>query len=380
LTSSAKALRPRLARIAFRLSLALIITSLLLGISAVPAQADEISDKKQQANSVQQQLDSLQSQMNRLASQLNATQSRLAALEDGIARNQADLQSSEAECSRLQKILSQRLVEMYKQGNAGALEVMLDCEDFNTFVNSYDYMARIGSQDAETIANTKSLVAGIQEKKAELDDEKAQHEEQLASLQNQEQSIQSKLTEQKALLDGLNGDVASLLSARYQSIAVATSGSASSPAPSSSASRSPAPSSSVPRSIPGVNGLYFPVAGPHSYTNDWGAPRVVGGTHKGTDIMASWGTPLVAVTSGTVTQNSQKNAGNYIILHGDNGDSYYYMHMSSFAASGHVSAGQLIGYVGDTGNAKGTPHCHFEWHPGGGGPVNPYPLLRAIEG
>ena len=107
---------------------------------------------------------------------------------------------------------------------------------------------------------------------------------------------------------------------------------------------------------------------------------MVGATHKGTDIMASRGIPLVAVTSGTVTQNSQKNAGNYIILRGDNGDSYYYMHMDSFAASGRVSAGQVVGYVGDTGNAKGTPHCHFEWHPGGGGPVNPYPLLRAIEG
>jgi peptidoglycan LD-endopeptidase LytH len=375
LTFMAKALRPRLARIAFRLSLALIITSLFLGISAVPAQADEISDKKQQAKAAEQQLNSLQSQMNRLASQLNETQSHLAALENSITRNEADLQASEAECSRLQKILSQRLVEMYKQGNSDSLEVLLDCEDLDTFLNSYDYMARIGSQDAETIANTKSLMAGIQEKRAELDDEKAQHETQLVNLENQDQSIQSKLTEQKALLAGLNNDVTSLLSAKYQSIAVATSAGTS-----SSVSGSPAPSSSPLHSIPGVNGLYFPVAGPHSYTNDWGAPRVVGATHKGTDIMASRGTPLVAVTSGTVTQHSQKNAGNYVILRGDNGDSYYYMHMDSFAASGHVSAGQVIGYVGDTGNAKGTPHCHFEWHPGGGGPVNPYPLLRAIEG
>ncbi len=380
MTCRAKARKPRLVRIAFRLSLTLIITSLLMGISAAPSFADEISNKQQQAKAAEQQLNSLQGQMNRLASELNATQSRLASLEDGIERNQAELKASEAECSRWQAVLSKRLVEMYKEGTSDSLEVLLDCEDLDTFLNSYDYMSRIGTRDAETIANTQSLTLDIQQKKAELDSQKAEREAQLANLENEKQSLQGKLSEQKSLLDGLNSDVASLLSARYQSIAAATSGSANSSAPRSSASGSPAPSSSVPRGIPGVNGLFFPVAGPHSYTNDWGAPRVVGATHKGTDIMASRGTPLVAVTSGTVTQNSQKNAGNYIILRGDNGDSYYYMHMDSFAASGRVSAGQVVGYVGDTGNAKGTPHCHFEWHPGGGGPVNPYPLLRAIEG
>jgi murein DD-endopeptidase MepM/ murein hydrolase activator NlpD len=366
----------------FRLSLALVFTSLLLAISATPSKADQISDKQQQAKAAQQQLDSLQNQMNRLASQLDATQSRLAALEDNIARNEAELASSQAEVTRLQKILSQRLVEMYKQGNSDSLEVLLDCEDLDTFLNSYDYMSRIGSRDAETIAGTRSVLADIQEKRAELDSEKAERETQLANLQEQQQNIQVKFTEQKALLDGLNGDVAALLSARYRSLAATTGTSAaSSTKAGSSSSGTPGPAASVPRGIAGANGLFFPVAGPHSFVNDWGAPRVVGGTHKGTDIMAARGTPLVAVTSGTVTQHSQKNAGNYVILRGDNGDSYYYMHMDGFAASGRVSAGQPIGYVGDTGNAKGGPcHCHFEWHPGGGGPVNPYPLLRAIEG
>ncbi|OFW55477.1 MAG: hypothetical protein A2V52_00605 [Actinobacteria bacterium RBG_19FT_COMBO_54_7] len=361
----ARAAKARPARIAFRLALAAVITSLLIGLSVMPVSADEISDKKGQAQAAEQQLNSLQSQLNRLTSELNQTQSHLASLETSIDRNQAQLQASEAECQRWQGILSDRLVAMYKEGNSAAMEVLLDCQDFDTFINSYDYMSRIGNHDAEAISNTKGLMLQIRQKRAELDGQKAEHEAQLAGLKSRQQSIQSKLNEQKALLAGLDKEVASLLSSRYQR---------------NSASSGSGGTSQTPINIGPVNGLYFPVAGPHSYTNDWGAPRSVGRTHKGCDIMASMGTPCVAITSGTVEQRSGGNAGLYIALRGDNGHLYYYMHLSKFVASGRVSGGQLIAYVGDTGNARGCPHLHFEWHPGGGGPVNPYPLLCAIDG
>lgn len=96
--------------------------------------------------------------------------------------------------------------------------------------------------------------------------------------------------------------------------------------------------------------------------------------------MGSYGTPLVAITDGTITYAAYDGSGgNMIFMTGDDGHAYWYMHnQTNLVTSGRVSAGQQIATLGDTGNAAGTPHLHFEYHPNGGAPVNPYPLVASI--
>jgi murein DD-endopeptidase MepM/ murein hydrolase activator NlpD len=122
-----------------------------------------------------------------------------------------------------------------------------------------------------------------------------------------------------------------------------------------------------------------PIAGPVAFVNDWGAPRSGGRTHQGNDLFAPHGTPNVAVVDGVMRWDNDDLGGLGVWLDGDDGISYYYAHLSRFEGPPRrVARGEVVGYVGDTGNAKGgAPHTHFGMQVGGQ-MVNPFPTLRAL--
>ena len=118
--------------------------------------------------------------------------------------------------------------------------------------------------------------------------------------------------------------------------------------------------------------------GPRAFGDTLGAARSWGRRHQGTYIMSPQGTPLVAVVGGSVLFKTNRLGGNAVWLTGNDGNKYYYAHLSAWEGSSRsVSAGEVIGYVGATGNTTAN-HLHFEIHPGGGAAVNPYPTIKRI--
>jgi murein DD-endopeptidase MepM/ murein hydrolase activator NlpD len=129
-----------------------------------------------------------------------------------------------------------------------------------------------------------------------------------------------------------------------------------------------------------------PVGPVHSFTDTWHAPRSGGRHHQGTDVFAPWGSAAYAVVDGVIERWSDGGLGGLAVwLRGDDGTRYYYAHNAQNVAQpgARVRAGQLIAYVGKTGNAETTPaHIHFEARPpyAGGASLNPYPWLAALCG
>jgi len=140
-----------------------------------------------------------------------------------------------------------------------------------------------------------------------------------------------------------------------------------------------------------AGGYVFPVYGPVSFSDTFGAFRgdVPGNWHHGDDIFAALGAPILACTEGTVFSVGWNDVGgNRLWLRDSQGNEFYYAHLSAFsplASNGlHVKAGEVLGFVGNTGDAEGTPtHLHFEVHPaslifmGYDGAVDPTSYLNA---
>lgn len=102
-------------------------------------------------------------------------------------------------------------------------------------------------------------------------------------------------------------------------------------------------------------------------------------------MMAARGTPIVAIYEGHIWRIRTNTLGGLTVwLTALNGDQFYYAHLDSYgdiAVGQHVAEGYVIGYNGTTGNApEWLPHLHFQYHPGGGDAVNPYPLVKSICG
>ncbi|MDQ6798980.1 MAG: M23 family metallopeptidase, partial [Actinomycetota bacterium] len=126
---------------------------------------------------------------------------------------------------------------------------------------------------------------------------------------------------------------------------------------------------------------HFPVSGQAAYNDDFLMPRFTPSfhTHQGNDIFASEGTPVRAPEDGSVRFSEDPVSGKSVYVTTGNGTFYFGCHLAGYADlpdGNSVTQGQIVGFVGNTGDAMGgSPHLHFEIHPGGGAAVNPKPIL-----
>lgn len=135
--------------------------------------------------------------------------------------------------------------------------------------------------------------------------------------------------------------------------------------------------------MPKPEALPVPVEGvrPRALRDTWGGARSEGRKHEGIDIFAKRGTPVVSSTEGIVTQVGTNRLGGLVVwVTGPGGQRHYYAHLDRYADvqdGMRIEAGRVLGFVGNTGNARGTPpHLHYGIYDVGGA-INPYPLLRA---
>lgn len=327
---------------------------LFMAITAIipPASAGAatLEQKQREAERIRARIQELEEESRRLADEYNAVLTEYEVVQAQASENQRRLEKAQKDYRRARNILQRRLRSMYMEGESSTLEVFLESTSLDDLLSRYNFFSSIGIRDRRIMAEAKRLRDEIQERQSELEQQKRRQEELLAELSSKRASMEASLQEQQKLLESVSQEIMQLVA----QMAKGQTG----------------------RAI-AINGFVFPVAGPCTFSNDWHAPRR-GHLHQGNDIFAPMGTPCVACVNGTVTQLQGGNAGLYVRLAGDDGNVYYYMHLQRFGASGRVTAGTVIGYVGDTGNAKGgSPHLHFEIRPGGGSPINPYPILLA---
>ena len=312
----------------------------------------------------EESMSELQARMDDLQGELNAAQERIEELrtEQGLLQRRmktADerVQELKSQQGKLRTDVTRRAQELYMTGNSDMLEALLGSADIGDLMDRTEALSQVSMDDTGAFIRL-----------ARSEDELERLNEQMVADRARLTAAEERLAEENDLLQSRFEEV----SAEYERLKAALVKTA--PAPAPQAAAGPAP---VVRS---TGGMFCPVAGAVSFVDSWGAPRSDGRSHEGTDMMAAYGTPVAAITSGTITYAAYGDTGgNMIFMTGDDGNQYWYMHnQENFVTGGRVSAGQIIASVGDTGNAAGTSHVHFEYHPGGGAPVNPYPLVASL--
>lgn len=369
-------------------SLGSTIDSELSETTATLQSAKEVLDQRREdLESSRQRLERTTASYEAAEDASRRAQERVTALTDALTRARTEL----AEWRRL---LSEGARDSYKYGVAATdpmvatLATVATSEGPAALTHTLHQLEHVLGDRAEMIEETRRLldrIARLKRQAEELEERRKQEliaaGEALRAAQRDHDERAEAVAAQRSEHDRLRSDVERLqgeledvrrrledLEARYEELLA-----------------------SVPRGIARLPGsssareLVCPAAGEHQFTNDWGFPRSGGRTHKGTDIFQPYGGPVVAMADGVVTRLSRSDSGlgGLTVTYSIDGHRIYNAHLSAVSPDltigQRVYQGQVVGAVGTSGNAKGTPpHNHLGIYAPGGGAGNPYPVLAEI--
>ena len=341
-----------------------LVGALVAGLVVVPVSTVTSAEKGPSASDVQR----MQRKANEAAGRLTRAEGALARVEDEIAGLEARASEARTRLGSLEGHVRSMAVREYLRG--GAPESWVGTGDLTESVRGQAMLRSVTQQQADAIDSYRATRAELEETTESLREGLESRRATVAGLRKERARISAELNKLAAAQRAYEARLAAERAAADRAARAARSA--------RSAARAQPVSASVDASrLLGSGPWICPVQGARAFSNDWGQARSGGRRHQGNDIFAVRGTPVVASVSGTVRGHNSSLGGISYYLAGDDGNTYFGTHLDRLSgASGKVAAGTVVGYVGSSGNASASsPHLHFEVHPRGGSPVNPYPML-----
>ena len=385
-----------------------------------------LDDTKSDIAEKEEYKSALVSKVQVLDEKIAVTREKISSLNDDIKEKQDAYDKGLSEVEDQFDALANRLRILYMSGNATDLEIIFGAKDFSDLIDKMELVKSLANSDKELINEIQTKLDELSTKKESLEADKKDLETQQASLKSDQDEFNKLISDNDEILKNLYASNSkaqnSLESAALQSDEIeakisqyyaaqkaaaehaaqasqssSSSGSSSSSSSSSSSGSSSSGSSSSGSSsviVPSGSGFAWPTPGFVSLSSEWFEDREVY-NHGGIDIAGAgiMGTPVVAAADGTVvatnsscTHNWGKSYscgcgggyGNYVMISHAGGKMTVYGHLTSLTVSSgqSVSRGQVIGYVGSTGNSTG-PHLHYECRLNGVryNPMSEYPYM-----